>query len=187
MELSQSHPRRLFLVAAATLLVSVSPAVLAYVFREMPQEREFRIIKQQTLELPAIDRVEILRVEEPTKRPSGSDFIVQPYIDFAGYAPILQSKTVTGHDAQQLAKLWRSRTFGGSGALCHEPPYALRFFRGNRLVFETSVCWECFNCFVATGRGGYRWLGFADENEELLNELKRLVPLPPPQQPTSPT
>jgi hypothetical protein len=55
------------------------------------------------------------------------------------------TKIVEGHEAQTIARLWRSQKFGAMGANCHFPVYAIKFFRKGKLVAYASLCWECRN------------------------------------------
>jgi hypothetical protein len=59
-------------------------------------------------------------------------------------------------------------------ALCHEPFYGLRFYSGKKLLFETSVSWECNNFYVPQD-----WIGFnakAASGHALFKLLESLLP-----------
>jgi hypothetical protein len=57
-------------------------------------------------------------------------------------------KRITGRDAQEFAKLWRSQTIVDGAAGCHEPAYVFRFYLGPWKRAEITVCWQCFNAEV---------------------------------------
>ena len=48
--------------------------------------------------------------------------------------------------AQKIAYLWRQLP-PGEQMRCHYPPFGLRFYMGNKLVVQGSICWECNNIF----------------------------------------
>jgi hypothetical protein len=52
----------------------------------------------------------------------------------------------------------------------------LRFFSRGKLLLETSLCWECTNCYVRDGSGGYEWLGFYDADKEFFKALQAVIP-----------
>jgi len=49
--------------------------------------------------------------------------------------------------AQKIAYLWRQLP-PGEQMRCHYPPFGLRFYMGNKLVVQGSICWECNNIFA---------------------------------------
>jgi hypothetical protein len=92
--------------------------------------------------------------------------------------PILGHITITGEKFEKIQKKFISATSPGSmQAMCHYPIYGFRFYRGDKLVAETSICFKCSNFYAPRG-SGYYWeslnplaLGF----QKQLNEI-----LPPP-------
>lgn len=117
--------------------------------------------------LPEIDAVEVVDLEdvEPLS-PSG-------YMSAATSAPFVR---VTGNDAKVIAVLWRSVP-AGSQARCHTPPFGLRFFLGEKLVAEASLCWMCNNVFGGTSEGSF-WFEFDGEapaSLELLAAIRTAI------------
>jgi hypothetical protein len=92
-----------------------------------------------------------------------------------------QQKTITGEQATEFRKKWTSMMFWwGFSAMCHEPAYGLRFFRGQSLLLEMTVCWKCSNFEVPTPLG-YRFMGFDEkrpEAESVRRSLQEHLPLP---------
>ena len=54
---------------------------------------------------------------------------------------------VIGETAQQIAHLWRQLP-PDQQMRCHIPPFGLRFYVGNKLLVQGSICWECNNIWV---------------------------------------
>lgn len=131
-------------------------------------------IKEQTVKMPQADRVVVSLLDlDGTET---EKFPIRPY-DMN--AAVIKSIQLDGQAAEDLARLWRTRGFGGGYMFCHFPAYGLRFFAGDKLLVETSLCWMCQNCYVQEIDGGYDWLGFHDRGGELYKELSRLLPPPP--------
>jgi hypothetical protein len=95
------------------------------------------------------------------------------YMPHARQAPAV---SVTGHDAQRIAALWRALP-PGEQYRCHAPPFGLRFLRTGRLIDEASVCWQCNNLWGR--RPGGRWYYPFDAkhpaSQELLRTCERLA------------
>ena len=138
-------------------------------------------VRAVTVGLPRCDRVELVhlgglqRSDEPALAPDRR-FPVRPYNRFA---PVRSSKTLSGSDAEMVAALWRAQTFGPEfQALCHHPAFGFRFYTGNDLTLETSVCFACANFSV-----DYLWesdfQGFDTSRpkaRELYTRLQQLFP-----------
>lgn len=65
----------------------------------------------------------------------------------------------------------------GGGAFCHFPIHGIRFMRGESIVFQTSLCWECQNFFVLypDDEDG-SWVGIGSESLKTL--LMKEMPVP---------
>lgn len=89
-------------------------------------------------QLPDIDVVELveLRGLPPT--------IVNEFMIIPKNVRFVRIKKET---AQKIAYLWRQLP-PGEQMRCHYPPFGLRFYMGNKLLVQGSVCWECNNIFV---------------------------------------
>jgi hypothetical protein len=128
--------------------------------------------------LPPVDRVEVLRLGKATKEVADG-YRIHPY-KFKFTAPILDRRVLLQDDAREVADLWRHCDFNtGGGALCHDPPYALRFYQGNHLVSEASVCWVCGNFEVWIRSHEYSFGGFVDPEERLWRHLQTILPVSP--------
>ena len=142
--------------------------------------------------LPRCDRVEILAIfrpqnpfDESAKQeiPKEKAFPLRPY---GSSALILASRIVGDTDAEKVCKAWRALEFDRlGGAFCHVPAYGLRFYRGDDLLFETSVCWKCRNFYLPTlerknGKTVYQWYGFSGNQDakDLLDLMKSLLKHP---------
>jgi len=120
--------------------------------------------------LPEIDAVEVVDLEEV------EPFSGDEYMSAATSAP---SVRVSGNAAQTIAELWR-RLPAGFQARCHDPPFGLRFFLGQELVAEASLCWECNNVLGGTWEGSF-WFAFdgaAPLSRELLATLRAALGKP---------
>jgi hypothetical protein len=50
--------------------------------------------------------------------------------------------------------------------MCHNPIYALRFRQHGKLLFETTVCWECHNYTIPLGIFGPAEYGFNSDAKD---------------------
>ncbi|MDV6028774.1 MAG: hypothetical protein F9B45_01405 [Phycisphaera sp. RhM] len=158
---------------------------------DTPHERMLSLA--HTDALPRFDRVELYAVslpkrdpfseETPKRKPTGKTFPVHPYdID----ADIHAHVSITGPDCDKLRMAWQSMTFDRlGGAFCHLPVYGFRLFRGDDLLFETTVCWECQNFYVPRydsekKRHVHGWYGFANDDhaKSLLKLFRSHLPHP---------
>jgi hypothetical protein len=63
------------------------------------------------------------------------------------------------------------------GSLCHYPIHGLRIYAGDELLLETSICWECNNCYF-TYDGESQWLGIEKDSGDLKKLLNDFMPIP---------
>ena len=161
------------IVATGLLLIG---GVVAWQWDSIRRAYWMHSVHAATSSLPHCDRVEVFYLAGDPDPDAKTEFPVRPY---NAYSRILGRKTVSGSDAEALATLWRAQVFGHDyQALCHEPAYGFRFFRGSTLKFETSVCFHCSNFYV-TALGGSSWWGFdsrASQAEQLLKRLQEIFP-----------
>ena len=116
-------------------------------------------------EVTAVEIVDLRRVESPNR--------VSQYMSVAGDAPAFRRE---GEEAKGLADLWR-RLPPGDQSRCHTPPFGLRFFQGERLVQEASICWGCDNIF-GEAEGTMLHFGFdsrTDIAQKLLAEIRAVA------------
>jgi len=109
--------------------------------------------------LGAIDRVEVLSIDD-----SGQDI-----------GPVNGARTLKGAQAQRVATIWRKQRFiGPSASACHQPPFAVKFYSGGKVVLHATVCWGCSNISFIVPRREYRVKFLADSaNGQLLYETFR--------------
>jgi hypothetical protein len=93
-----------------------------------------------------------------------------------------KQRTVRGLEALRLAAHWRNLSFGGDGALCHEPGFVLRFYLGPWKRAELTTCWKCSNLAVPAvfWESYLEFDALSTNGLALLEELKRIAPLPVP-------
>jgi hypothetical protein len=172
--------KTLLLVVASMLAMG---SVVAWQWKPLLRAYLTHRVNDSTVSLPNCDRLEVFHLDGETSSDTSTGFPVRPY---NGYSRILDRKTLTGADAESLAALWRSQTFGWEyQAMCHSPGYGFRFYRGSSLTFETSVCFHCSNFYV-TALGGSHWWGFDSKTApatSLLARLQQIFPasIPKPQ------
>ena len=145
------------LVFASLLLLSIVPASMAQL-RRFTGRKEFL---PYTRNLPAIDRVELLKREMKNDKWDGE---------------IESRKVLQGTKAQRVASLWRKQTYTQSDSACHEPGYAIKFYSRRRLLVYATVCFACSNMFFITPNLK-RTQNFESGNKlgEQLNEIFRLA------------
>lgn len=134
--------------------------------------------------LPTVDRVEVIALGPVASKRLLQYFPTNEHYHVAGNGDqhrfAHRRAILSGHDAEAIAQLWRAQTFEGHGAACHEPGYALRFYRGPFKLLETTVCWMCFNVILPV-RFELHEVGFgagSPEGQRLLNHLQSVAPLP---------
>jgi hypothetical protein len=93
--------------------------------------------------------------------------------------------TIDGKKCKEITDAWRSLSFQPNGALCHVPPYGVRFYRENNLLFETTVCWKCHNFYMPeidpkTGEMNLLLYGFKNDThaKKLLSIFHKHLPIP---------
>lgn len=140
-------------------------------------------VRGVTTSLPHCDRVEVFHLggnafpDGKNQPKPGEGFPIRAYGSME--SKILESTTLTGAKAEALAAIWRAQTFDLKFShLCHSPVCGFRFYSGDKLTFETSVCFLCSNFYVTDVLGSC-WWGFDGENpkaKELLKHLQDLFP-----------
>ena len=134
-------------------------------------------VQNSAVALAVCDRVEVFQLDGLTDADSTHGFPVRP--GHREYSRILDRRTLTGADADQISQLWGAQTFGLEyESLCHQPAYGFRFYRGESLRFETSVCFRCSSFTVLLLGEEEQW-GFdttTPRAHELLARLQQIVP-----------
>jgi hypothetical protein len=131
-------------------------------------------------ELPECDRIEVFLLDGGVQNEGGDGtFPIRPYNQFSN---IVKKKEIKGEESKKLCNTWRSLTFDmWSQAMCHFPIYGLRFYQGDKLQFETSVCFGCSNFYFSRDGGGTSWHGFRkndDAGKTLIASLNEIIPRP---------
>lgn len=119
--------------------------------------------------LPEIDRVEVVdlrgvRVQRVNEYMSVAASTGAPFV------------SVEGEQARRISGLWRELPPGVS-MRCHDPVFGFRFYAGDDLVAEASVCWHCNNLF-GQGRGrviSYVFDASHPTSQSLLREAQRVT------------
>ena len=184
--LALSVKRHTKVLIALGVLLAVG-GIVAWQWDSILRAYIFHSVRTVTTSLPHCDHVEVFHfhgsgfTRDPADRPT-SGFPVRPY---GTLSPILNTRTLTGSDAEALAALWRSQTFDpGLQAMCHSAAYGFRFYSGDRLAFETSLCFHCSNFYVPTFNGS-SWWGFDSESPKAAELLRRLQEIFPDSKPKS--
>ncbi|XZE44401.1 hypothetical protein SH467x_004008 [Pirellulaceae bacterium SH467] len=101
------------------------------------------------------------------------------------YVGVDSRVTIRGTDCKNIVQAWRELEFQPNRTLCHTPPYGIRFYRDDKLIFETTVCWECHNFHMPrvdakTGTAEMQLYGFKNDGKakKLLATLQKHLPLP---------
>jgi hypothetical protein len=113
----------------------------------------------------------VVRLGEFDDKPTKGHFPITPYKMTVG---ILGTRTLSGNVAKEVCDLWRSQRFAERSMSCHFPVYGLRFFQGEKLHFETSICWGCRNFSTEGG-----WASFSSTNaagKALYSKLNEILP-----------
>ena len=185
-------------------LAGISLLLVAPVFAE--DATEDTDYKTYIAGLAPCDRVEVIRIgdgagelvpiqgrTDGAMRPVLPDdkselYHVEPYNE---WWTIRARTTVKGPDAERIATLYRAlkprenpvRDKDGrmsyiSGPNCHAPPFAYRFYSGDKLLYNTSICWGCQNIIVGPdGKRHYFYFQTkTKEAVELFDESNKLFP-----------
>ncbi|MBB5354006.1 hypothetical protein HNR46_004278 [Haloferula luteola] len=110
-----------------------------------------------------ISKVEVFLLMGEDADEREETFPIRPY---GSDDPIYGRVELTGDELEHFLELWSYQVPSyWNQALCHEPAYGFRLYRGGRLVGETSICWECSNFYVTAYPGMSGWYGFIAESK----------------------
>lgn len=122
-------------------------------------------------------RIYLLMGTEEQRQKAATTFPIRPY---DRNARVCGEVTLTGDRLESFLEFWRWQLPGYErSALCHEPAYGFRLYRGSSLIAETSICWGCSNYYVEVWPFGAGWYGFdaeAKQAKELLSFCDQLLP-----------
>jgi len=103
-----------------------------------------------------------------------------PILPYESEHPTFGSTELKDEDMDRFMGSWREFPVDSSnGALCHFPLYGFQFYKRNKLIFETSVCWACENFYVDTWFFGSNWISFdstSQPSRELFEFCDALLP-----------
>jgi hypothetical protein len=119
-----------------------------------------------TRNLPAIDRVELLKLTLKDDGRNGEHWNGETDA----------TKVLRGTEAQKVASLWRNQTYTPNVSACHEPAYAIKFYAKEKLLAYATVCWSCNNIrFITPELNGEQNFAGGDKKGEQLSEVFRLA------------
>ena len=103
----------------------------------------------------------------------GADgFLVDPY----GHTVAISGKVVlTGREAEVLATTWRDCRFDHIETLRHTPDYSLRFYSGNKLLFESSLCQRWKSLYIEGAGEQRQWLTLQGPSSKFMQRLRILA------------
>lgn len=133
--------------------------------------------------IPDADRIDLYHitgiVERDKKNGAGFELAGKD-VSFV----VSSKKTLRGKNCQKIIAAWRRLRIpdGSGGAFCHTPPYGIRFYRGNDVLLETTICWECHNFYMPTidqNTGGLRLSlqSVEDKGNRLFEVLNEIIPI----------
>ena len=151
-----------------------------------------------TESFPNVDRIELFTLdldhrhkEKAPDDPTQERFQIGGKQGFGGgetfeiFVEVVSKVTIDGKKCKDMTDAWRSLSFQPNGALCHTPPYGVRFYRENKLLFETTICWECHNFYLPeidpkTGEMKLQLFGFKNDShaKKLLAIFQKELPIP---------
>ncbi len=111
-------------------------------------ERKRLEINRKTLpytkRLTPVDKVELIKIGNTS--------------ELGDIRSIAATKIVEDKQARAIANIWRSQAFDlNYSGMCHEPPYAIKFYDRGKVVLYASICWACSNIVtlepVISGQG----------------------------------
>ena len=131
--------------------------------------------------LPKCTKVEVILLGGLTKDANPKRaFLVR--LD-QGWTEVLGTKTVEGEAAEAFASNWRALAPDPTRGVfaCHVPGYAYRFYDGNTLLAESTVCWHCENLAIHIGADKFKERLFdptAQPAVDLLRRTRQLFNIP---------
>jgi len=122
----KTKTRLLRSVVLLTLMIAPAAFVQAQTHKGKPRAQ----VSFHTPVLRNIDKVELMSV----------------YSRMGDIERVDATRLVQGRDAQAILRVWRKQRFlGYSPAMCHQPPYAIKFYSKDKVVLFATVCWACRN------------------------------------------
>lgn len=106
-------------------------------------------------------------------------FSIKPYKSFS---KILDRKRLKANDIiscrSATVELLNESDDHNGGAMCHFPIHGIRLFKGEEVIFETSICWKCSNYYLEypSDFETATWVGFV--GKPLRSFLHQAMPIP---------
>ena len=148
------------LAVAGTILLMILFIVAATVYQDWPPVRANRLVSAAE----SSDSVIIYRLQGVDEQ---STLEVFPILPYDSIHPTYGFRELKGDDHSRPS------------IMCHLPVYGLRFFKKEKLIFQTSLCWSCENFYVDTKFFGSNWIGFdsgSEASRSLLEFCDGLLP-----------
>lgn len=123
----------IIVVVLASIPGPLTPVVAQYGDQRSLDRKRLEINRKTlpyTKRLRPIDKVELLEIGSTNE---GGEI-----------RSIAATKVVDDKQARSIANMWRSQAFDlNYSGMCHEPPYAIRFYSRDKVVLYASICWAC--------------------------------------------
>lgn len=170
---------RLKMINLKTILAMLL-MVMTSINAEEKKEPWVALPEKYASKLPECDRIEVFLLNGNVQGEGGdSTFPIRPYNKFS---KITKKQEINGDEAKKLCSTWRALTFDmWSQSMCHFPIYGLRFYKDDKLQFETSVCFDCSNFYFSRDGEKTLWHGFRVKDasgKALIASLSKIIPHP---------
>lgn len=143
------------LVIAGTVFFLILIIAALTVYQDWPPVRAKRLVSATENS----DSVIIYRLQGLPGQSSPEEFPILPY---DSVHPTYGSRELTGENLKEFLDVWKNFPIDNSrpSVMCHFAVYGIRFYRKEKLIFQTSLCWACENFYVDTRFFGSDWIGF---------------------------
>ena len=168
-----SIKEKLGVVGANLLMLLIIAA--ATVYQDWPPIRAKRLVSAAENS----DSVIIFRLQGTPEQSTPEDFPILPYDTVH---PTYGSRELTGEDLTGFLDVWKNFPVDDTrpSIMCHYAVYGIRFYRKEKLIFQTSLSWACENFYVDTRFfGSNNWIGFdsgSADGRSLLGFCDALLP-----------
>ncbi|TLD72598.1 hypothetical protein FEM03_00540 [Phragmitibacter flavus] len=171
----------LYLWSVVSLVMIAAVVIYLTTFdgwKDLTRGRVHRIAHDIFSDTASLTRIEIFLLDGDDSQKANTRF---EWRGTENGDPIYGETTVSGGALRGFLETWNGQPLNGShtGAMCHDPPYGFRGYDGDRLVFETTICWRCQNIAFVPFHGSEIYYGFDSESDiakELLNRCDQLLP-----------
>lgn len=133
--------------------------------------------------VPDADRIDLFHITGAVERDKNNGDVFEIAGDDVSFV-VASRKTLRGKNCKKIIDAWRRLQIpkGPGGAFCHTPPYGIRFYRGNDVLLETTICWECHNFYMPTidqdtGVLRLSLQSVEDKGNRLFQVLNEIIPI----------